>query len=678
MKKELKEKRKSRTIKTKLVVFPLLLVVIVLGAISATTAWFSRESLLEEMRENGYQTARQTIRQAEGNAVSLDTINGMLEDKIRTAGLLIIRNREDLSDQYLNRVAKDFDIQDIYWYDKTATVQYSTVPEYLGWQAEAGHPVNEFSKSDKSESMEAIRQDTESGNYFKYGYVKDRDGHFVQLGIAANNIHELTEAFSYQTMVEDLALDDAITYALYMDTNLETQAHSDPSEVGVVFDDEGSISAGQEGTPFAQQWEYEGEEVYDVLYPVVVDGEHVGAIAIGFSMENINAAISRNALISVMAGLVGLILIGGVLYTASNGAVKTLKVLSEHAQQAATGDFRQGVPVAMTNRKDEIGQIAGAVDYMQNSIKQMIQNVMEKAEQVAASSEELTATSHQSSKAAEEVARTIEEIAKGSTDQAKETETGAMISSELGDVVEKDQEAVKYLNQSKSRVNQLKEEGMSAMEILVDKSNENQAASQEVYKVIENTNEQALKISEASNMIKSISEQTNLLALNAAIEAARAGEAGRGFAVVADEIRKLAEQSNQFSSEISGIMDGLTVQTKSAVTSMEEASHIVKAQNESIDITKNTFNGIQEAMNEMEKAIQGVNESCEQIEDKENTLKKIMENLSAISEENAAGTQQTAASVEEQTAGMEEISNSSEELSQIAEELNGLVQQFKV
>jgi methyl-accepting chemotaxis protein len=84
----------------------------------------------------------------------------------------------------------------------------------------------------------------------------------------------------------------------------------------------------------------------------------------------------------------------------------------------------------------------------------------------------------------------------------------------------------------------------------VKKSEENNAIAAEIAGIIITTNEEAEKIQQASQMIKSIADQTNLLALNAAIEAARAGESGRGFSVVADEIRQLAEQSDTFAEQI--------------------------------------------------------------------------------------------------------------------------------
>lgn len=117
-------------------------------------------------------------------------------------------------------------------------------------------------------------------------------------------------------------------------------------------------------------------------------------------------------------------------------------------------------------------------------------------------------------------------------------------------------------------------------------------AAKEIYNIILMTNESSGKIQNASQMIRTIAEQTNLLALNAAIEASRAGETGKGFAVVADEIRKLAEQSNQFTKEISTVIGDLTGKTGQAVQTMQEVNNLVNSQTKSVETTNGKFEDV--------------------------------------------------------------------------------------
>lgn len=457
--------------------------------------------------------------------------------------------------------------------------------------------------------------------------------------------------------------------------------------VGTTLDSNGkAYEAISKGESYFGEADILGVQYMTHYSPIL--GENKEVIGIYFTGKTIAdvekiAQDGKMDTIKSVAMIVALILliIAALSYYIGNSISKPIIALTTALDTQAELDFRSNENNQLnkfTARRDELGKMCKALLVMQENVAEFIKKTSESAQSVASASDDMTAKTQQAATTSEEIANTIEQIARGASDQAKDTEITAQNIDDLGNLLDEDSRKLMKLNDAAKSIEAQKEEGFVIIHELIDKTMQNNEATETVYSIIMSNNESAQKIQEASEMIQSIADQTNLLALNAAIEAARAGEAGRGFAVVADEIRKLAEQSNSFTNDIKLVIEELRSKSQSAVTTMQGVKVMFDEQSKSVNQTGDKFEMIAKAIDSIKLIIDSLNESSMQMTDNKNSIIDLVSNLSAISEENAAGTQEVAASTQQQASTIAELANAGDSLASVAEELRALVYKFKV
>ena len=198
--------------------------------------------------------------------------------------------------------------------------------------------------------------------------------------------------------------------------------------------------------------------------------------------------------------------------------------------------------------------------------------------------------------------------------------------------------SVEELNQTTKNMAENSYEIKKGMEEFMDRSkklkNTISERKKEVLKAVEDMNsivqglEELIKFSDQINktikQIYSITEQTTILALNASIEAARAGDVGRGFAVVAEEVRKLAQKTEEFATNINSIV--ITLQKK-----MHKFSKDVDKLKDVINSTVNAFEHVESFYTDNLKVSEQIDDSITSIvtslEEQSSVVSGISENI---------------------------------------------------
>ena len=426
-----------------------------------------------------------------------------------------------------------------------------------------------------------------------------------------------------------------------------------------------------------------GKKTNVVLVPVDTIGSSTkwafaSVTAVSYAHKEVNKNMIVNIIISIFTTLlIGIIVFVLLIKKVTTPLALVEKMIVKMSDYDLELSEEKKEAESFISEKGEIGNIIRSLNKMVDNLVAIVQSINTNAQNTAATAEELTATAQSTSDTAGEVGNAVNSIAEGATAQAHDAQSAVVSAEESGKLLGEMLTTLNELSESMDFIKTKKDEGDDSLKHLVEASELNNKAAEEVHEIIVKTNESAERISAAREMIQSISDQTNLLALNAAIEAARAGEQGKGFAVVAEEIRKLVEQSAGFTEDIRKDIDILKTDVEKAVNTMNSVAGLMEKQNEKMTETGDKFTQISEAIEKSQTIVRILDKSSKEIEEKNDNIVKAIENLSSVAEDNAATTEEAAAAVATQVQSMEEISGASENLANVAVELQEEVAKFR-
>lgn len=406
--------------------------------------------------------------------------------------------------------------------------------------------------------------------------------------------------------------------------------------------------------------------------------EIIGMVFAGMPVKEIYASLNLITMIFTVAIVVILVIavIGCLLV--SRGIAKSIQSSMDVVKQISEGNLNVEIERSMLDRKDEAGALSCNTQTLIDNLSAMIGKISNNTMTLNASSEEMNAAAGQAGNAVGNINNDLHNMLTGAVEQ---TGNAQNIKNSIHNMNI-------HLEKTLGEVDHLSDETKAMLDARndVDKSlNQLDASNQDVMTEVENiqkqtqqNNESVEKIIAAVSYISDIADQTNLLSLNASIEAARAGETGKGFAVVAEEIGKLANQSNEASTEISELVNLLSYNSSQTMDIMDSVQDAMNDQTKKLVETANIFKQLQEHVSHVADGVDVIRDATVQLGKETDEIGKDIKNLSDIAQRNEDTVKGTISFSDEVLGTVNSVTEMSTEVSSSANDMAGVVSHFRM
>ncbi len=395
---------------------------------------------------------------------------------------------------------------------------------------------------------------------------------------------------------------------------------------------------------------FEGEGDLCFILPVVNNvGNEIGTLILGTSTDPIYSELRDQIIFSLV--LFVFVVAGGIgaAFALSKMFINPITTIIERLKDISEGegDLTKRIEV---HTKDEIAELAEVFNAFVAKLQEMIRRIAVTTEQINNSVVMINSNASHVADGAELQSNKATVVAVAAEEMSA---TIVQNSSNTNDAVELTKSAHEAVRIGRYVVNDTKK-GYEKISTVVSES------AQTILELGKTT----AQIGRVLEVINDITDQINLLSLNAAIEAATAGEYGKGFAVVADEIKKLAERTNQSTTEIQQLIETIQKAMANAIRSMERGTKEVERGRELGNKTVEAFSDILQANNQVMEMITSISSSSQEQNRTAEEISNNIENIATIAKSTA----------EE----IKKINIETEELAGRTKQLKSLVARFKL
>lgn len=690
----------SMKIQTKVILVTFILIIITSSGLTFQNISEVKNNMYSEFEIKGMELAQNVTEKISMSEDFTRIIDEMMAQRILVAceGINEIPLSE-LSNEKITKFVNNGAIDEVYVIGTDRKIIFTNMADSIGWEYPKGHPMDSVFNGTSHSYMEAVRGDLISGKLNKYGGIALENGYYVQAGINATTIAEIKKKFSpsFLLMQSEGKGDVIKAYMVTKELTIEEQKKKDALEnyddtkrIYVInadviepekrteYTDNLGIQVFETGEAQKQNIKSEdGQEAYELLVPYMQNDKTEGVLVIDISLNRMNQLIESylikaslvTAVILVITLLVGLFVIKSVL--------KPIKVLKNQISFISEGDFTVKQDAKIMSSKDELGDIARAIEKMRNNLGELIFRIKNMSQDVEKNANQLSSIMNETSNAVEENAKAIEALAISATEQADESGMAANSAVELGKCIESGINSISDVNDQVQSIENKNKQSQKIILDLAEVVKENITRTDEVSVGIREVASVVKAMKEFMEKIQTISTQTNLLALNASIEAARAGESGKGFAVVADQIRKLAEETKTTTEQVEEIIDKINNKTSVASEQIHSIKGISVKQNDALENTLSVFEEIKNSIEKLGDSTIDVVKTINAVSDGKDIILNAVDKLAGLSEDLSATCEQISSATQEQSASIIEVNNLSEKNMNAAKILENELSKFK-